>query len=78
MIFAHRLGYKIWWLLRRLERGHKKHYLLLLIVIIFPSVARAEQNDVGTFASRIINEVRGVNRVVYDISSKPPATIEWE
>ncbi len=40
--------------------------------------ARLPQDTLGRISARLVSEVRGINRVVYDISSKPPSTIEWE
>ena len=40
--------------------------------------ARIPSEVIATISNRLINEVKGINRVVYDVSSKPPSTIEWE
>jgi len=39
---------------------------------------RFDHEFLAAWATRIINEVRGINRLVYDITSKPPGSIEWE
>ena len=42
------------------------------------TLAHLPYDFLGRVSNRIINEVNGISRVVYDISGKPPATIEWE
>jgi len=65
--------------------GDKRTYENIVTVRAVTSIdamtadwARLPHKLLGKISNRIINEVTGVNRVVYDISSKPPSTIEWE
>lgn len=66
-------------------KGDKRSYEHVIALRMITSLdgmtadfARLPHKFLGHVASRIMNEVKGINRVVYDISSKPPATIEWE
>ncbi len=63
--------------------GRTYEYVVALRAVVtsdFMTATWAElpYNLLGKVSNRIINEVRGINRVVYDVSGKPPATIEWE
>ena len=65
--------------------GDERTYDQVVAVRIVESIdamtadwAQMDYQVLGRMSNRIINEVKGVNRVVYDISSKPPSTIEWE
>jgi GMP synthase (glutamine-hydrolysing) len=65
--------------------GDKRTYEHIVVIRAVTSLdamtadwARLPHTLMGRISNRIINEVRGVNRVTYDISSKPPSTIEWE
>jgi GMP synthase (glutamine-hydrolysing) len=64
------------------DARHYDHVVALRVVetidFMTAHVARLPHEFLEKVANRIINEVRGISRVVYDISGKPPATIEWE
>jgi GMP synthase (glutamine-hydrolysing) len=63
------------------ERTYQEVVALRAVVtddFMTASWAQLPHDLLARVSNRIVNEVRGVNRVVYDISSKPPATIEWE
>ena len=63
------------------ERTYEKVIVLRVVESLDGMTAdwvKLPHDLLGTISNRIINEVKGVNRVVYDISSKPPSTIEWE
>ncbi len=58
-------------------------YICVLLAVTFTDGMTADYYPfdhafLGATATRIINEVKGINRVVYDVTSKPPGTIEWE
>jgi GMP synthase (glutamine-hydrolysing) len=65
--------------------GDKRTYEHIVVIRAVTSLdamtadwARLPHSLLVKISNRIINEARGINRVVYDISSKPPSTIEWE
>ena len=70
---------------KRWSHGRRTHLRTTIIIRAVTSEdamtadwARLPHDILETMSSRIINEVDGINRVVYDITSKPPGTIEWE